>query len=62
MFEKISGLKLAYEIGPRRDGDVVSIYSDTSKAEKQLGWKAMRSLKDMVSSAWKWEQNLKNGN
>lgn len=54
-FEKVSGVKLKYKIGPRRSGDVVSIYSDSSKAEKELGWKPRRTLDEMMSTAWKWE-------
>jgi UDP-glucose 4-epimerase len=57
-FEKVSGLKLNYEIGPRRDGDVVAIYSDSSKAEKILGWKCRFNIEDMMSTAWNWEKNL----
>lgn len=59
-FEKISGVKLNYKLGPRRPGDVEAIYSDTSFTEKELGWKAKYSLDEMMSSAWKWEKNLKN--
>ncbi|CAN5297175.1 UDP-glucose 4-epimerase GalE [soil metagenome] len=56
-FEKVSGKKLNYEMVGRRTGDVVAIYSDSSKAEKILGWKATRSLTEMMASAWKWELN-----
>lgn len=58
-FEKVSGTKLNYKIGPRRPGDVVSIYSDMTLVEKTLGWKPKYNLDEMMSSAWKWEQNLK---
>ncbi len=58
-FEDVSGLKLNYRIGPRRDGDVVSIYSDTRKANEILGWKAERDLKNMMLTSWKWEQALR---
>lgn len=57
-FEKISGVKLNYVLAPRRAGDVVAIYSDSSKAERDLGWTAKRSLDEMMSTAWKWEQHL----
>jgi UDP-glucose 4-epimerase len=57
-FEKVSGLKLNYTIGPRRPGDVVSIYANNSKACHILGWKITRSLDDMLSTAWKWEKML----
>jgi UDP-glucose 4-epimerase len=57
-FEKVSGIKLNYKVGPRRLGDVEAIYSDTSFTEKELGWKAKLSLDEMMESAWKWEKNL----
>jgi UDP-glucose 4-epimerase len=59
-FEKVSGVKLNYKIGPRRPGDVVAIYSDNSLIEKTLNWKPKYSLDEMMLSAWKWEQNLAN--
>lgn len=57
-FEKITGIKLNYKLGPRRTGDVEAIYSDTSLTEKELGWKAIYSLDDMMKSAWEWEKNM----
>lgn len=58
-FEKVSGVKLNYRIGERRDGDVMAIYSDTSRSENILGWKPHYSLDDMMLSAWKWELKMK---
>lgn len=58
-FEKISGLKLNYEIGPRRPGDIMAIYANNDLAKKLLGWQPKYSLDDMVATAWKWEQRLK---
>ncbi len=57
-FEKISGKKLNYAIGPRRDGDVMAIYSDIQLAEKELGWETKFDLDQMMESAWKWELEL----
>jgi UDP-glucose 4-epimerase len=54
-FEKISGHKLNYMIGNQRPGDVVAIYSDTSKSENELGWKPKFNLEEMMETAWKWE-------
>lgn len=59
-FEKVSGVKLNYEIGPRRPGDVVAIYANNDRAKKLLGWKPEYSLRDMMETAWKWELKLKN--
>jgi UDP-glucose 4-epimerase len=55
-FENVTGLKLNYRIGPRRAGDVVSIYSDTKKANEQLGWKAERDLANMMLTSWNWQK------
>jgi len=54
-FEKVSGQKLNYSIGPKRDGDVGAIYSDNSFSEKTLEWKPKYSLDQMMETAWKWE-------
>ena len=58
-FEKVTGEKLNYVIGPRRPGDVVAIYANNDYAKSQLGWETKYSLEDMLSTAWKWEQKLK---
>ena len=57
-FEKATGVNLNYCFTERRDGDIVSAYADTTKANKILGWKAQLSLEDALTSAWKWEKNL----
>ncbi len=57
-FEKVSGKKLNYELGPIREGDVETIYADNSKAKKELQWNAKLNIDDMVSTAWKWQQNI----
>ena len=57
-FEKITGKKLQYSIGPRREGDVIAIYADNTRAKSNLGWIPRYSLDDMTSSAWKWQQVL----
>jgi UDP-glucose 4-epimerase len=58
-FEKVSGVKLNYEIGPRRPGDIVAIYANNDKAKKLLGWDPKFSLDEMLATAWKWELKLK---
>jgi UDP-glucose 4-epimerase len=58
-FEKVSGVKLNYVIGPRRPGDVIAIYANKDKAENELGWIPEYSLEDIMRSAWLWEQKLK---
>jgi len=58
-FEKVSGVKLNYEIGPRRPGDVIAIYANNELARNLLGWELQYSLDDMMRTAWEWEQRLK---
>ncbi|MES2704070.1 MAG: UDP-glucose 4-epimerase GalE [Bacteroidota bacterium] len=54
-FEKVSGQKLNYNLGPRRPGDVVEVYANNNKACKELGWKTEFDLEAMMDTAWKWE-------
>ena len=58
-FERASGKKLTYEIGARREGDVIAAYADTTKANEVLGWKTQRSLDEAVASAWAWEKKVR---
>ena len=60
-FEKTSGVKLNYEIVGRRAGDIEKIWADPSFTNKELGWKAERSLDEMTSSAWRWEKAYREG-
>ena len=57
-FEKMAGMKLPYAMGPRRNGDVIAVYADNTKARKALGWNPRFSLDDMMLSAWRWQQEL----
>ena len=57
-FEKSTGQKLNYILGPRRPGDVEKVYADVSKANNVLGWKAEKTLEEIVTSAWAWELSL----
>jgi UDP-glucose 4-epimerase len=57
-FEKVSGVKLNYEIGPRRAGDIVSIYANNDKAVSQLGWNCKYGLEEMMRTAWQWELSI----
>ena len=54
-FEQVSGQSLNYNIGPRRAGDVMSIYADTTQVIKKLGWSPTRDINDIMRTAWNWE-------
>jgi len=60
-FEQTTGVKLNWKFSDRRPGDVEKVWADTSLANKVLGWKAERGLKEMMATAWKWEVNLNEG-
>jgi len=58
-FEKVSGKKLPYKIVGRREGDIISAYANTDKANTVLGWKAQSTLEQALASAWRWEQKIR---
>lgn len=57
-FEKVSGKKLNYLLGPRRAGDVEKVWADISFATKELGWVPENTLESIMKSAWNWELYL----
>jgi UDP-glucose 4-epimerase len=57
-FEKVTGQKLNYEIGPRREGDVPQLYADVTLAAKELGYRNELSVEDGLRSAWNWQTQL----
>ena len=56
-FEKSTGKKVSYKIAPRRDGDIATCYADCTKANKELGWKAEKTLEDMCKDSWNYIVN-----
>ena len=58
-FEESTGLKLNYRVGKRRAGDVIAIYANNQKAKMDLGWEPQYNVRDIMNSAWKWEQYIK---
>lgn len=57
-FETATGKKVPHRIGPRRDGDIVAIWADPSRAENELKWKASRTIGEALSDAWRWQMKL----
>jgi UDP-glucose 4-epimerase len=57
-FEKVTGLKLNYQVGDRRGGDVVAVYANNRKAREVLGWELQFDLDAMMATSWAWEQRL----
>jgi len=60
-FERACGRAIAYEIGPRRAGDVPAYWGDPALAQATLGWTARRSLDQMCVDSWRWQQANPNG-
>ena len=58
-FEKATGVKVNWKYGPRREGDIEKIWGNVDKANKVLGWKADTPLEDVLASAWRWQQKLR---
>jgi UDP-glucose 4-epimerase len=58
-FEKATGVKVNWKYGPRREGDIEKIWGDCTKANTVLGWKADTPLADVLATAWKWQEKLR---
>lgn len=54
-FERVTGIKIPYEIVARRPGDLATVYSCPDKSAQLLGWKARYNLDDMCRDAWAWQ-------
>ena len=54
-FQEVNGVKVPYEVVPRRPGDIATCYADPGKSEKVLGWKACHTLADMCRDSWNWQ-------
>lgn len=57
-FENVNNVEVPYKICDRRPGDIASCYADPTKAEKEIGFKAVKSLEDMCRDTWNFEQKL----
>ena len=60
-FQRVTGAPLNWHYGPRRAGDVAAIYSDSRRAERELGWRPRLDLDAVMDSAWRWQQELDRG-
>ena len=58
-FEKATGVKLPWSFAPRREGDIEKGWGDVSKANKVLGWKAETPTEEVLASAWRWQEKLR---
>ena len=60
-FSKACGKDIPYKIGPRREGDIDMSYADSSKAERDLGWRAEFDIDRMCQDSWRWQKNNPKG-
>ena len=60
-FYKATGVKIPYEIGPRRPGDIATCYASADKAFEELGWKAEFGIERMCADSWNWQHKNPNG-
>ena len=60
-FEKACGHPIAYEIKPRREGDIATCYCDPQKAKKELGWEAKYGIDEMCEDSWRWQSTNPDG-
>ena len=60
-FEKATGVKIPYVIGPRRPGDIDECYASAERAARELGWKAENGIREMCEDSWRWQKNNPNG-
>lgn len=60
-FEKVNNIKINYDFGPRREGDLPEFWANSDKAQKVLDWHAKRTLEDMCRDSWNWQRQNPNG-
>jgi len=60
-FEKAADLKIAYQISPRREGDLAAFWADAQLAKKELGWEVKRGIDEMMADTWNWQKNNPQG-
>ncbi|HOE92007.1 MAG TPA: UDP-glucose 4-epimerase, partial [Candidatus Cloacimonadota bacterium] len=60
-FEKVTGLKVPYQITSRRAGDIAICYANPEKSNRELNWKAEKDIEDMCKDAWNWQKLNPNG-
>ena len=60
-FSSVNHIPVPYEIGPRRAGDLATVYADVAKAKKVLGWEAKKTLADMCRDSWNWQTKNPSG-
>jgi len=60
-FERAVGRELPYEVGPRRAGDLPAFWADPTRAQTELGWRAVKTIDDMCADTWRWQSQNPHG-
>ena len=60
-FETVNKVKIDFEFGPRREGDLAEFWADADKASRLMGWSTRRNLDDMCRDTWNWQKNNPDG-
>lgn len=60
-FGKAAGKDIPYRIVPRRAGDIGSCYATAEKADKEIGWKAEKTIEEACKDSWRWQSNNPDG-
>lgn len=60
-FEQVNGVAVAYEIAPRRSGDVATSFANNARAVAELGWTPKYTLEDMLADSWNWQKQNPTG-
>lgn len=57
MAERVSGMKVPVQFGPRRAGDPPRLVADASKIRKDWNWTPhFGALEKIIEHAWQWEK------
>ena len=60
-FERANSIRIPFNIGPRRAGDIPTSYTDPSLANADLNWRAEKTIEDICRDAWSWQQKNPDG-
>lgn len=58
-FESATGVKVPHSFAPRREGDIIKVWANPTKANNELGWRATTPLSQTMANAWKWQLHLR---